>query len=160
MIVNNDGAIIAALVSCPWRCFVKALIKVFSLSAILATAFAVVSVQADDKSAAANTAPVGQTCLQGQPCAAAAAASSGGAARTGEQVYNTACHTCHAAGVAGAPKFGDAASWAPHVAKGKDTLYKSAEGGFKAMPPKGLCMDCSNEELHAAVDYMLSKVGK
>lgn len=138
----------------------KSLIKVFSLSAVLATAFAVVAVQADDKSVATNTAPVGETCLQGQPCAAAASASAGGAARTGEQVYNTACHTCHAAGVAGAPKFGDAASWAPHIAKGKDTLYKNAQSGFKAMPPKGLCMDCSSEELDAAVDYMLSKVGK
>lgn len=138
----------------------KPLIKVFSLSAVLVAAFAVASVQADDKSVATNTAPVGETCLQGQPCAAAASASAGGAARTGEQVYNAACHTCHAAGVAGAPKFGDAASWAPRVAKGKDTLYKSAQTGFKAMPPKGLCMDCSNDELKAAVDYMLSKAGK
>jgi cytochrome c5 len=139
---------------------VKSLIKIFSLPAVMVAALAVVSVQADDKNVAANTAPVGQTCLQGQPCAAAASASTGGAARTGEQVYNQACHTCHTAGVAGAPKFGDAASWAPHIAKGKDALYTSAQAGFKAMPPKGLCMDCSNDELKAAVDYMLSKVGK
>jgi len=135
----------------------KSLIKIFSLSAVLATVFAVVSVQAEDKKVADSTAPVGQTCLQGQPCAAAVAASSGGAARTGEQVYNTACHTCHAAGVAGAPKVGDKAAWSPREAKGKSELYKSAQSGFKAMPPKGLCMDCSNDELKAAVDYMLSK---
>ncbi|HRF87484.1 MAG TPA: c-type cytochrome [Pseudomonadales bacterium] len=138
----------------------KSMIKVFSLSAVLATVFAVVSVQAEDKKVADNTAPVGQTCLQGQPCAAAAAASSGGEPRTGEQVYNKSCTSCHTAGVAGAPKLGDAAAWSPRLAAGKETLYKHAIGGVRAMPPKGLCMDCSNDELKGAVDYMLSKVGK
>lgn len=138
----------------------KSLIKAFSLSAALATMLTVVSVQADDKSVATNTAPVGETCLQGQPCAAAASASTGGAARTGEQVYNKSCTTCHAAGVAGAPKLGDADAWKSRLAAGKETLYKHAIGGVKAMPPKGLCMDCSDDELKDAVDYILSKVGK
>ncbi|MEZ5540196.1 MAG: c-type cytochrome [Pseudomonadales bacterium] len=134
----------------------KLLIKAFSLSAVLATVVAVASVQAEDKSAA-NTAPVGQTCLQGQACAAAATASAGGAPRSGEEVYKKSCITCHGAGVAGAPKAHDDAAWAPRVAKGKDTLYKHAEVGFNAMPPKGLCMDCSSDELKAAVDFMLGK---
>jgi cytochrome c5 len=138
----------------------KSLVKLFSLCAVMAAAVSVTAVQAED-AAANNTAPVGQTCLQGQPCAAAAAASAGGAARTGEQIFTKTCTTCHTAGVAGAPKMGNAADWNPRLAaQGKDGLYKAAIGGFKAMPPKGLCMDCSDDEIKGAVDYMLSKIGK
>ena len=135
----------------------KTLVKTLSVlvaSAALAGAFAV---QAEDK-AAANTAPVGQVCKQGEPCASAAAASTGGGAKTGEQVYNTACTSCHSTGAAGAPKVGDAAAWSARVAeRTKDGLYKSAVGGFKGMPAKGLCFACSDDELKGAVDYMLDK---
>lgn len=120
----------------------------------------VFSAQAED-SAAVNTAPVGQGCLQGQPCASAVAASAGGAAKTGEQVFNTTCTSCHSTGAAGAPKVGDAAAWEPRLTeRTKEGLYKSAVGGFKGMPPKGLCFACSDDELKGAVDYMLSKIGK
>lgn len=107
--------------------------------------------------AAQNTAPVGQICKQGEPCASAAAAGGvGGAAKSGEEVYKTACTTCHATGAAGAPKMGDAAAWAARVSeRSKDGLYTSSMKGFKGMPPKGLCMACSDDELKAAVDYML-----
>jgi|TARA_B100000745_G_scaffold279850_1_gene211609 cytochrome c5 len=76
-------------------------------------------------------------------------------ARSGEQVYNSACGTCHGAGVAGAPKFGDAAGWADRIAKGNDTLYTHAIQGFNGMPAKGMCFDCSDDELKAAVDYIV-----
>lgn len=138
----------------------KQLVKTLSVlvaSAALAGAF---SVQAEDK-AAANTAPVGQVCKQGEPCASAAAASTGGAAKSGEQVYNSSCNACHGTGAAGAPKLGDAAAWEPRLAeRKKDGLHQSAISGFKGMPPKGLCMTCSDDELSGAVDYMLSKIGK
>lgn len=139
----------------------KTLVKTLSVlvaSAALAGAF---SVQAEDK-AAANTAPVGQVCKQGEPCAsAAAAAAGGGGAKSGEQVYNTACTSCHSTGAAGAPKMGDAAAWEPRLAeRGKDGLHHSAIAGFKGMPAKGLCFACSDDELKGAVDYMLSKIGK
>ena len=130
-----------------------------SLSVLVASVAmaGIFSVQAED-STAVNTAPVGQTCLQGPPCASAAAASAGGGAKTGEQVYNTACTSCHSTGAAGAPKVGDAAAWKPRLdAKGKDGLYKSAVGGFNGMPAKGLCFACSDDELKGAVDYMLDK---
>jgi cytochrome c5 len=61
------------------------------------------------------------------------------------------------AGVAGAPKLGDTAAWAPRLPQGKDTLLQHALQGFKAMPPKGTCADCSEAELRAAVDYLASK---
>lgn len=75
--------------------------------------------------------------------------------RTGQEVYNTKCTVCHASGAAGAPKFGDVAAWAPRAALGVDALLATAKTGKGAMPPKGLCMDCSDEELKAAIDYLL-----
>jgi len=77
--------------------------------------------------------------------------------RTGEQVYQQFCSTCHKTGVANAPKFADKAAWQPRIAKGKDVLYQSAMNGVAgtAMTPKGSCMNCSDDELKAAVDYMV-----
>ena len=65
---------------------------------------------------------------------------------------------CHAAGVAGAPKFGDKAAWAPRIAQGKAKLYESALHGKGAMPPKGGAADLSDDEIKGAVDYILTKV--
>jgi len=71
-----------------------------------------------------------------------------------------ACSACHTAGVAGAPKTGDKAGWAPRVAQGKDTLYKHAIGGFQGkmgvMPAKGGNTSLSDADVKAAVDYMLA----
>lgn len=79
------------------------------------------------------------------------------AARSGEQVYNQFCQACHVAGVAGAPKVGTAADWAPRIAQGVDALLTSATNGKNAMPPKGTCGDCSADELRGAIEYMVSK---
>ncbi|MEZ5564069.1 MAG: c-type cytochrome [Gammaproteobacteria bacterium] len=111
----------------------------------------------------ARVKPVGQVHLPGDVAATGAVATAAVAAPpaaklTGEQVYNSACFACHGAGVGGAPKFGDAASWAPHIAKGAATLHKHAIEGFQGqlgyMPPKGGRVDLSDEEVMAAVDYM------
>jgi len=75
--------------------------------------------------------------------------------RTGEEIYNTACTICHASGVAGAPKFGNAADWAPRIAKGLDVLVKSSIDGIGAMPSRGMCMQCSTGEIKSAIEYML-----
>jgi len=81
---------------------------------------------------------------------------------SGEQVYRKSCLSCHASGAAGAPKLGDAAAWKPRLDKGTDVLYLSALKGIPgtAMMAKGTCGACSEEELNAAVDYMVSKVNK
>jgi len=99
--------------------------------------------------------PVGELCMSGDECAAAPVAAASAEPRTGAQVYDTKCATCHATGAAGAPKFADAAAWAPRIGKGIDTLYTSALSGLNGMPAKGLCMDCSDDELKAAVDHMV-----
>ena len=78
----------------------------------------------------------------------------------GEEVYNQACVACHGAGIAGAPKLGDKAAWAPRVAAGPDTLHKHALVGFQGkngyMPPKGGRTDLSDQSVMNAVDYILS----
>ena len=78
-------------------------------------------------------------------------------ARDGQTIYKTACFVCHDAGVAGAPKLGDAAAWAPRIAKGNDALYSNLKNGLNAMPPKGTCMNCSDDELKAVLDYMIEQ---
>lgn len=68
--------------------------------------------------------------------------------------YNKACVVCHAAGAAGAPKTGVAAEWQPRMAKGMDALVQSVDKGMGAMPPKGMCFDCSADDFKALIEYM------
>ncbi len=72
-----------------------------------------------------------------------------------ESTYKSFCTICHQVGVAGAPKFRDAATWGDRPAMGIDALVKSAITGKGAMPPKGTCMNCSEEDLKSVIEYML-----
>ena len=107
-----------------------------------------------------NIKPVGQVNVGSAPASGGATEAVAAAGpRSGDQVYNASCLACHSTGVAGAPKVGDQASWAPRAAKGLDSLLATAVSGLNAMPPKGTCADCSDEELKAAIEYMLSQSG-
>ena len=64
---------------------------------------------------------------------------------------------CHTTGAAGAPVIGDAAAWAPRIEKGIDTLIDHAINGFNAMPAKGGCSNCPDEEITAAVEHMVEQ---
>lgn len=75
--------------------------------------------------------------------------------RTGDEVYEASCKMCHAAGVSGAPKKGDVAEWAKRGEQGIDAIYEHAIKGFNSMPPMGTCMTCSEDEIKAAVDFMM-----
>ena len=91
--------------------------------------------------------------------AAAPAAGAGAAAPAkadGKTTFDTVCTACHGMGIAGAPKFGDKAAWAPRVAQGKNALYNSALHGKGAMPPKGGNPGLSDDAVKAAVDYMVN----
>jgi cytochrome c5 len=79
--------------------------------------------------------------------------------QTGEQVYQTVCKTCHEAGLAGAPKIGDKAAWAPRVKSGVDTLFTNAIKGKNAMPPKGGNTNLADVEVERAVVYMANRAG-
>lgn len=120
--------------------------------------------------AAAAAAPVAAAAPAAAPAAAAAAAATPApaaapaaaapaqtvaAAGNGQAVYQQACFACHAAGVAGAPKLGDKAAWAPRLAQGLPALYNAALKGKGAMPPKGGSA-APDAEIKAAVDYMVA----
>ncbi|SOE52352.1 c-type cytochrome [Orrella dioscoreae] len=74
----------------------------------------------------------------------------------GEKLYKSTCFACHGAGVAGAPKFGDKAAWAKYIATGEDAMMEVVIKGKGAMPPKGGAANASNEDLLAAVRYMVN----
>lgn len=88
---------------------------------------------------------------------AAAPAASGGDASKGKSVFDSTCAVCHGTGVAGAPKVGDKAAWAPRLKQGVPALYESALKGKGAMPPKGGNMSLSEADVKAAVDFLASQ---
>ena len=103
--------------------------------------------------------PVGKVCVQGKECegvGAVAAAAGGGGARSGEDIVGKTCNTCHGTGLLGAPKVGDKAEWGKRAKEqgGLDGLLAKAISGINAMPPKGTCADCSDDELKAAIKHM------
>ncbi|HAG48079.1 MAG TPA: cytochrome-c oxidase, cbb3-type subunit III [Gammaproteobacteria bacterium] len=89
---------------------------------------------------------------------ASAAAPTAKAGRGGKELY-AKCQGCHNVGVGGAPKYGDKAAWAPRIKRGMDDLLKVAKAGKGMMPPKGTCMDCTDDELRAVIQYMMESAG-
>ena len=77
-----------------------------------------------------------------------------------KQLYTEHCFVCHYAGGAGSPKLGDEKAWNPRIKEGKESLLKNTWDGLNFMPAKGLCNDCTQEELSAVIDYMLSQCPK
>lgn len=130
----------------------------FKFLVVLLSLLPVVASHASDD-IAARIKKVGDVCIEGEACADATAAPTVVAASGGgvESNFNKSCATCHNAGVAGAPKFGDSAAWESRIAKGMDTLYASTINGLPpAMPQKGMCFSCSDDDLRALVDYMVN----
>jgi cytochrome c5 len=97
-----------------------------------------------------------------EPAPVAAAAAVTGDAGKGEHVYKGTCVMCHGTGAGGAPKFGDKTDWAPRIAQGKPALYEHALKGFNGskgvMPAKGANTSLPDDDVKAAVDYMVSQV--
>lgn len=108
---------------------------------------------------AAAPAPAPEAAAPAAP--AAAPAGGGGNLAKGEATYKQTCFACHAAGVAGAPKLGDKAAWAPRIAQGMDTLHTHSIKGFQGkagmMPAKGGNVSLPDADVMAAVDYMVSQ---
>lgn len=117
---------------------------------------------AEAASAEAAPAAAPAAAMAAAPAAAAApapvAAPAAVKANAGEALYKQACLACHAAGVAGAPKLGDKAAWAPRLKTGVDALTASVIKGKGAMPAKGGAASASDADLRAAVEYMVSSV--
>jgi cytochrome c5 len=150
-------------------------IGIFALARIVAshTQDLQVLTEADyARSVAARLAPMSQEAVAGQdnsalaikPATTQAAAGSAapeGVPKNGQEVFQQVCSTCHGQGIAGAPKAGDKAAWAPRIAEGKATLYEHALHGYSGgpgggvMPPKGGRTDLSDELIKQGVDYMV-----
>lgn len=107
----------------------------------------------------ARIAPQGKVCFEGQECDISITAALGAAdpnkPREGKVIYEGVCHTCHATGMLGSPKFGDKGMWAPRIAKGTATLHDHALKGFNSMPAKGGNAELLDVEVTNAVDYMV-----
>lgn len=102
--------------------------------------------------------PVGIAYMEAAPQGSSNAETSKGVVlRNADAVYKEACIACHGSGAAGAPKLGDKVDWAKRLSQGKPTLLEHALQGYKGMPAKGGCSNCSNEEIKLAVDYLLEK---
>jgi cytochrome c5 len=127
------------------------------------------------KSVAERVAPFEQVAVAGQnnaalaiqPIAGATAqaggsASGAGMPTSGQQLFQQTCSACHGPGIVGAPKAGDKAAWAPHLAKGLPTLYEHALHGFTGskgtMPAKGGRTNVPDALVEQAVNYMVSLV--
>ena len=130
---------------------------VFFIVVLLALATLGLGASEAKKAIEKRIAPVGQVCLEAQDCAQEVkiVASIQGGMRSGKEVYDTACTTCHAIALAGAPKFGDRVSWGERANEDLDHLVETVINGLGGMPPMGMCMNCSQEELTNAVQYML-----
>ena len=133
---------------------VKRMLSCLTLSLPL-VAYATLSGSLDEDAIAKRLTPDALVTVEYGATTAPVAAASGD---VGKKRYEYTCKMCHDSGVAGAPKFGDKAAWEPHLSKGMETLIKHAIEGFKAMPPKGGCLSCDDEEIKKTVEYMVSKV--
>ena len=108
----------------------------------------------DDQSIAERLKPVGNVCVEGDDCGTASAAAASGP-KDASEIYTSSCAACHGSGVLGAPKLGDSAAWATRLEKGLDTLTANAISGINAMPPRGTCASCSDEDIKETIQYIL-----
>ncbi|MFK8031611.1 MAG: cytochrome c5 family protein [Gammaproteobacteria bacterium] len=167
---DNFSAVLAALLVFTVVCLVLA-------NSIAGNAAGVSETPAYQQQLIERVRPVGDVVISGQEktlygrdaVASVAIASAAPAVETvtmasfnsGEEVYNSACVACHGLGVAGAPKMGDAANWAPRIAQGMETLYTHAIEGYSGnagvMPAKGGRADITDDHVRQSVDYMVSQ---
>ncbi len=132
--------------------------KMLAIPAVVLALWAITATAATNDDIAKRLEPVGKVCIQGQECKgmAVTASAGAGAARTPDGIIAKHCTACHGTGLLGAPKVGDSAAWkerADHQG-GLDGILAKAITGINAMPPKGTCADCSDDELKAAIEKM------
>ncbi|MGG5871405.1 c-type cytochrome [Pseudomonas peli] len=132
--------------------------KLLVAPATVLALWAVTAQATTDEAIAERLKPVGQVCVMGEECkgVGAVAVAAGGGARTADDIITKHCGACHTPGILGAPKIGDTAAWKARADKegGIDGILKTAIAGINAMPPKGTCADCSDDELRGAIQKM------
>jgi cytochrome c5 len=132
--------------------------KLLVAPATVLALWAVTAQATTDEAIAERLKPVGQVCVMGEECkgVGAVAVAAGGGARTADDIITKHCGACHTPGILGAPKIGDAAAWKARADAegGLDGILAKAISGINAMPPKGTCADCSDDELREAIQKM------
>ena len=132
--------------------------KMLAAPAVVLALWAVTAQATTDEAIAERLKPVGEVCIMGEECkgVGTVAVAAGGGARSADDIIAKHCNACHGTGVLGAPKIGDTAAWkerADHQG-GLDGILAKAISGINAMPPKGTCADCSDDELREAIKKM------
>lgn len=94
--------------------------------------------------------------MTGLACVGMVAVVSPVQAMSADEIVAKHCSACHEAGLGGAPKLTDKDAWAPRIAKGVDAMAQTVLSGKGAMPPKGTCGSCSDEEIKAAIEVMIA----
>lgn len=112
--------------------------------------------ETNEKATANRLAPAGELKMA-DGSAAPEQASAEREPRSGKEIYDRHCMACHSTGAAGAPRTGDASAWESVLEKGIEQVYANSIQGVRGMPPRGLCMDCTNEEVEASVDYIVEE---
>lgn len=132
--------------------------KMLAAPAAVLALWAVTAQATTDEAIAERLKPVGEVCIMGEECkgVGAVAAVAGGGARTADDIVTKHCSACHATGVLDAPKIGDTAAWKKRADEqgGLDGILARAISGINAMPPKGTCADCTDDELREAIQKM------
>jgi cytochrome c5 len=135
--------------------------RIVRISALLASVVFAGSLAAQSREelVAERLKPIGEVCLAGEACAAGGLAAPAAAGEFSvEATYTASCSLCHASGMAGAPRTDDAAAWAARIAeKGIEGLVANAISGVYAMPARGMCMTCSDENIAALVEYITTQ---
>jgi cytochrome c5 len=137
---------------------VNLIMKMLAVPATVLALWAVNAQASTNDDIAKRLEPVGKVCVQGEECKGmdVVASTGGGAAQSPDDIIAKHCNACHGTGLLGAPKIGDTAAWkerADHQG-GLDGILAKAITGINAMPPKGTCMTCSDEELKGAIEKM------
>jgi cytochrome c5 len=110
-----------------------------------------------DKSVLERIKPVGEVRVDTSTMVASAETTET-AERSGEEIYNSKCAGCHTSGVMAAPKYASLADWSSRIDLGLDKLTSSAIAGKGGMPPRGTCMDCTDNEIKVTVQYILDSL--
>ena len=134
------------------------IMKMLAVPATVLALWAVNAQAATNYDIAKRLEPVGKVCVQGEECKGmdVVASAGGGGAQSPDDIIAKHCSACHGTGLLGAPKIGDTAAWkerADHQG-GLDGILAKAITGINAMPPKGTCMTCTDEELKGAIEKM------
>ena len=158
------------------------ILKLATIACVFAISGIISQAQTDFEAIVRNIEPIGEVCFAGQNCAgvtatnaintnsaatstvvtavtqlAQAATPEAAPAFDAAATYQLSCFACHASGAAGAPVMGDVGAWEERMAKGIDTVLANAINGIGAMPAKGMCMTCSDDDIRLLVDYMVEE---